>query len=274
MKPNAFSGQSLLRRRLRLALLLVPLAVAPSAASACQARYAYDEAGRLLQADYGGGQTIGYAYDANGNLAVRSATAGAGPYALAYSAMPGGLVFGDAAQTVAHGADGSPVTALAQLHFHFDGWSDGVGNAERTDSNVVANLGVVARFSPILAAQGTPHWWLAEHVPGTIDFDAAEASDDDEDRFTAGQEYAADTDPGNSNEFFCVDSALPPWIENAIRFHSSTGRLYLLQGRTPALDAWTNVPGRGPRLGLGGPDGMAPLPNSPAHLYRLRVQAP
>ena len=42
----------------------------------------------------------------------------------------------------------------------------------------------------------------------------------------------------------------------------------------PALDAWTNVPGRGPRLGLGGPDGMAPLANSPARLYRLRVQAP
>ena len=150
----------------------------------------------------------------------------------------------------------------------------GFGNAERTDSNSSPTSASSLDSTPILAAQGTPHGWLAERLPGTIDFDAAEASDGDVDGFPAGQEYAADTDPGNSSEFFCVDSALPPWIENAIRFHSSTGRLYLLQGRTPALDAWTNVPGRGPRLGLGGPDGMAPLPNSPAHLYRLRVQAP
>ena len=272
MNPHAFSGRTLLRRLLRPALLLVPLAVA-SPAAAFQTHYTYDDAGRLLQADYGGGQTIAYATDPNGNLTMRSATAGAGPYALAYSAQPGGLLVGDAWQSVAHGADGAPVTAVTQLHYRFDGWSDGFGNAERTDSNVVANLSVVAQFAPLLAAGGTPHWWLADHG-FSGDFDAAELSDDDVDGFTAGQEFAADTHPGLSNDFFCVDSALLPWMESAIRFQSSTGRIYVLQGRAPALESWTNLPGRGPRLGLGGADGMPPLADSPAQLYRLRVQMP
>ena len=272
MNPHAFSGRALLRRLLRPALLLVPLAMAPPVA-ALQARYAYDDAGRLLQANYGGGQTIAYVYDANGNLTQRSATAGLGPYMLVYSALDGGTLLGNATQMVAHGASGSAVTALTQFYYQFDGWSDGFGNAERTDTNVVANLSVVAQFTPLLAAGGTPHWWLADHGFAG-DFDAAEASDDDVDGFTAGQEFAADTHPGLSNDFFCVDSALLPWMENAIRFQSSTGRLYVLQGRAPALESWTNLPGRGPRLGLGGADGMPPLADSPAQLYRLRVQVP
>lgn len=273
MNPHSSSGKSTFWRLLRPALLLVPLAVALPAASAYQAGYAYDDAGRLVQADYGGGQTIAYATDANGNLTTRSAVAGLGPYALAYAAQPGGLLVGDAAQSVAHGGTGTAVVAAPQLHYAFAGWSDGFGNAERTDSNVVANLSVVARFVPLLAAGGTPHWWLADHGYSG-DFDVAEASDDDVDGFTAGQEFAADTDPGNPGEFPCVDSALSPWMANAIRFQSSTGRLYVLQGRTPVLEAWSNLPGRGPRLGLGGADGMEPLADTPAQLYRLRVQVP
>lgn len=109
----------------------------------------------------------------------------------------------------------------------------GFGNAERTDSNSSPTSASSLDSTPILAAQGTPHGWLAERLPGTIDFDAAEASDGDVDGFPAGQEYAADTDPGNSSEFFCVDSALPPWIENAIRFHSSTGRLTSCKAACP-----------------------------------------
>ena len=160
MNPHASSGLSLLLRRLRPALLLVPLAVALPAASAYQAGYAYDDAGRLVQADYGGGQTIAYATDANGNLTTRSAVAGLGPYALAYAAQPGGLLVGDAAQSVAHGGTGTAVVAAPQLHYAFVGWSDGFGNAERTDSNVVANLSVVARFVPLLAAGGLVVNWM------------------------------------------------------------------------------------------------------------------
>lgn len=241
-------------------------------ARALEIRYAYDDAGRLLEADYGGGQTIAYGYDANGNLLTRSAGSGA-EFILVYTALAGGTLDGVTTQIVAAGGSGSAVTAVTNPYYAFVQWSDGLGTAARTETNVQANLAVSAEFAAILAAHGTPHWWLADHGYSN-DFDVAEASDDDVDGFTAGQEFAADTHPGLSNDFVVVTDALSPATANAIRFLSSTGRLYVLQGRTPALDAWTNVPGRGPRLGLGGADGMAPLANSPAQLYRLRVQVP
>jgi YD repeat-containing protein len=272
MNPHASSGRALLRRLLRPALLLLPLAVAPPAA-ALQIRYAYDDAGRLLEADYGGGQTIAYGYDANGNLVLRSATAGA-EFMLVYTALAGGTLDGVATQLVAPGGSGSAVTAVTNPYYAFVQWSDGLGTAARTDVNVQSNLAVSAEFAAILAAGGTPLWWLADQYPDTNDFDAAEASDDDVDGFTAGQEYAADTDPNAPGDYFFVADALPPAAANAIRFTSSTGRLYVLQGRTPALESWSNLPGRGPRLGLGGADGMEPLPDSPAQLYRVRVQVP
>ena len=70
-------------------------------------RYAYDEAGRLLQADYGGGEKIDYVYDANGNLLQR-AVSGSGEvtYTLIYRAGTGGTIGGVATQVVAAGADG------------------------------------------------------------------------------------------------------------------------------------------------------------------------
>ena len=260
-------------KRAMILRALMTVAVAWSlAARALEIRYAYDDAGRLLEADYGGGQTIAYGTDANGNLLTRSATAGA-EFMLVYTALAGGVLDGVATQLVALGGSGSAVTAVTNPYYAFVQWSDGLGTAARTDVNVQSNLAVSAEFAAILAAHGTPHWWLADHGYSN-DFDAAEASDDDVDGFTAGEEYAADTHPGLSNDFFVVTDALAPATANAIRFLSSTGRLYVLQGRAPALESWSNLPGRGPRLGLGGADGMEPLADSPAQLYRLRVQVP
>ena len=165
--------------------------------------YAYDDAGRLLQADYGGGQRIDYAYDANGNLTLRSASGGT-EFVLVYTALAGGSILGAATQTVAHGGSGTAVTAVTNLYYAFAQWSDGLGTETRTDTNVAANLSVAAQFSAILAAGGTPHWWLAGHYPGSNDFDAAENGNTDGDPFTAGQEYVADTDPTNPASFFQI----------------------------------------------------------------------
>ena len=250
---------------------LMGAAVTPVAAT----HYAYDEAGRLLQADYGGGQTIDYAYDANGNLTQRSATAGLGPYMLVYSALDGGSLLGTATQMVAHGANGSAVTAVTNLYFEFTQWSDGLGTAARADTNVTANLSVAAQFSAILAAQGTPHWWLADHYPGTNDFDAAEDSNTDGDPFTAGDEYVADTDPTNPASFFQIleiDSG-PPAV---VTFEpGSPARLYTFQFTEDLVGgAWSNVPGAFPRLGFGGEDAMQDAGASARPIYRLQVDVP
>ena len=245
------------------------------AACAFAAHYAYDDAGRLLQADYGGGQTIDYAYDANGNLTQRSATAGLGPYMLVYSALDGGSLLGTATQMVAHGASGTAVTAVTNLYFEFTQWSDGLGTAARADTNVTANLSVAAQFSAVLAAGGTPHWWLAGHGFAG-DFDAAESSNDDGDPFTARQEYVADTDPTNPASFFQIleiDSG-PPAV---VTFEpGSPARLYTFQFTEDLVGGgWSNVPGAFPRLGFGGEDAMQDAGTLPARsLYRLQVDVP
>lgn len=246
----------------------------PGRVSAYQVHYVYDEAGRLRQADYGGGQTIDYATDANGNLLSRSASSGA-EFMLVYTALAGGAIDGVATQIVVLGGSGQPVRAETNSYYAFVQWSDGLGTAGRTDTNVQGNLAVSAQFAAILAAQGTPHWWLAQHYSGTNDFDAAEASNTDGDPFTAGQEYAADTSPTNGADYFFLIDAASPLQGPAIRFMSSTGRLYTLQGQpTVRASVWSNMPGEGPRLGIGGVDAMTPPGGPDAHLYRIRVDVP
>jgi uncharacterized protein (TIGR02145 family) len=68
-------------------------------------------------------------------------------YILTYNAGSGGSVSGDTSQTVNHGSDGSTVTAVPNTGYSFTGWSDGVGTASRTDTNVTANKTVTANFS-------------------------------------------------------------------------------------------------------------------------------
>ena len=69
-------------------------------------------------------------------------------YSLTYTAGPNGSIVGDANQTVAHGGDGTTVTALPAIGFHFDQWSDGVLTASRRDTNVTTDVSVMASFAP------------------------------------------------------------------------------------------------------------------------------
>jgi hypothetical protein len=48
---------------------------------------------------------------------------------------------------VLHGDDGSAVTAVPTTGYEFVDWSDGVQTAERTDTNVTADLSVTAHFA-------------------------------------------------------------------------------------------------------------------------------
>jgi len=68
-------------------------------------------------------------------------------YTLTYSAGENGSIDGISLQTVNHGEDGSPVTAVPAEHYHFAGWSDGIATMSRTDRNVAADLAVTANFA-------------------------------------------------------------------------------------------------------------------------------
>jgi hypothetical protein len=74
-----------------------------------------------------------------------AADSAARQYTLIYEAGENGTIDGLSPQTVAHGSDGSRVTAVPHEHHHFAGWSDGVPAASRTDYNVMTNLRLTPR---------------------------------------------------------------------------------------------------------------------------------
>ncbi|MFZ4648411.1 MAG: InlB B-repeat-containing protein [Patescibacteria group bacterium] len=66
---------------------------------------------------------------------------------LVYSAGINGSITGTTTQSVAHGANGTPVTAVPSTNYHFVKWSDDVMTAARTDLNVTGNISVTAQFA-------------------------------------------------------------------------------------------------------------------------------
>ena len=68
-------------------------------------------------------------------------------HTLVYTAGSGGTLSGDASQTITEGDDGSPVTAVPDVNYHFTGWDDGMTTATRTDTNVQADLDITALFA-------------------------------------------------------------------------------------------------------------------------------
>ena len=76
-------------------------------------------------------------------------------HTLAYTAGANGSISGTTPQTVNHGADGTPVTAVPNAGYHFTSWSDGGLTATRTDTNVMADLSVTASFAINTAAGAT-----------------------------------------------------------------------------------------------------------------------
>lgn len=73
-------------------------------------------------------------------------------YTLTYNTDGNGTISGSSSQSINHGADGTAVTAVANLSYRFNSWSDGVTTASRTDLNVTADLTVTANFEKALMA--------------------------------------------------------------------------------------------------------------------------
>ncbi len=76
---------------------------------------------------------------------VRSASSGS--LILTYTAGANGAISGTSPQSVAQGASGTAVTAVANTGYHFTQWSDGSTQNPRTDTNVQANITVTANFA-------------------------------------------------------------------------------------------------------------------------------
>lgn len=100
---------------------------------------------------------------------------------------------------VVHGASQvfaiTPAAWYAISNVTVDGVSSGAVSSIRFD-NVATNHAVTASFIPLLAARGTPQWWLAQYG-WTNDFAAAELGDQDGDGVVTWREYLAAAIPTN-----------------------------------------------------------------------------
>ncbi|HET8899706.1 MAG TPA: choice-of-anchor D domain-containing protein [Rhodanobacteraceae bacterium] len=91
-------------------------------------------------------------------------------YTLTYSADPNGSITGTSPQTVNYGSNGTAVTAVPANGYHFTDWSDGNTTNPRTDSNVSADINVMARFSliPTFAVTATVNGGHGTVLPASV----------------------------------------------------------------------------------------------------------
>ncbi|MHB8962656.1 MAG: InlB B-repeat-containing protein [Saccharofermentanales bacterium] len=68
-------------------------------------------------------------------------------FSLDYSAGSNGYLSGNTWQTVEYGGSGTAVTAIPNANHHFVGWSDGLTDNPRIDTNVTQNIEVMAIFA-------------------------------------------------------------------------------------------------------------------------------
>jgi hypothetical protein len=86
---------------------------------------------------------IGLARDSSWQFATVSIPS----YTLIYTAGANGTLGGTTSQTVLQGANGTPVSAVPNVNYHFADWSDGTTANPRIDSNVTADISVAANFA-------------------------------------------------------------------------------------------------------------------------------
>ena len=73
---------------------------------------------------------------------------GSRAYTVTYTAGEGGTLVGECEQKVPRRKDAEQVTAVADAGYRFVGWDDGVSEAVRTDTGIVANAAYTAVFEP------------------------------------------------------------------------------------------------------------------------------
>jgi len=86
---------------------------------------------------------------ANSNPDTVIITVNCAPVTLSYSAGAGGSLDGETLQVVDYGGDGTAVTAVPDGGYYFVSWSDGSTDNPRTDTNVTADVNVIANFAKL-----------------------------------------------------------------------------------------------------------------------------
>lgn len=93
------------------------------------------------------------------------------------------------------------ITGVANQYYVLTGWSGDTNGCIGEGSTLYAPMTqprvLVAWFTAMLASNGVPVWWLAEHGL-TNGWDAEALADQDHDGLATWQEWRADTDPTNA----------------------------------------------------------------------------
>ncbi len=101
------------------------------------------------------------------NVAASFAPNAVTSYTLMYTAGTNGSISGTTSQTIASGASGTSVTAVASTGYHFVGWSDGSTTNPRTDTGVTANINVSATFAANAVTTQAPVSYTVTYTAGT-----------------------------------------------------------------------------------------------------------
>ena len=186
-------------------------------------------------------------------------------YALIASRTGGGAISPGGPIIVMPGSTNT-FTLTASNWFHLasvavDGLSVGVPVAY-TFPNVQSDHAIVANFSPDLAINNTPKWWLYQaDTNWATDFDAAALGDQDGDGVVTWQEYIAGTLPRSPASAFALNIATSNGLQ-IVSFPTvlTSGldglqRHYALESRTnlsspvwTPIPSWNNIPASGQTL--------------------------
>jgi hypothetical protein len=117
------------------------------------------------------------------------------------------------------------VTAVPATYYQFAAWTGQVSAIAITNNPVVVTNDrpreIVATFTAALAANRTPHLWLAQY--GILsDFDVAETNDPDHDGLMTWREYVAGTDPTNAQSVFRIFSEVRQGGSNVVKWIGGT----------------------------------------------------
>ncbi len=112
-----------------------------------------------------------------------------------------------------------------------------------------------------------PNGWETDHnLNPSVDDRAGNL---DHDSFDNLEEYIADTDPTDPDDYFHITGS----NGDTVAFDSSSDRLYTILGCTNLVsNVWNPV--SGPRMGIGGADSITSTNSLPVEFYKLTVELP